>query len=296
VQGWASVNGALNTNGPVGDILLPGSALQQPFATTKYKLEMNLDASASTGAIFSTPMEAYDSLGNQHVLTATFTKTGANAWSYDISIPGADLTSGTAGTPSSVASGNFAFDSNGQLTTPPPPPPAANADLPIPVTGLADGAADINISWNIFDPETSQGFITQFSQTSAVSGNNQDGTPAAQLSKFVMSDDGKITAQYSNSQQKVVAQLALAGIRNPDTLVSMGNGELEASALTSLASIGIAGTGGRGGIVGGALEASTVDIAREFTNLIVLQRSYEANSKVVTAADQVTQATIQLKQ
>ena len=294
VQGWGAITGTPDTNGPAGDIVLPGSALRQPFATTKYKIEMNLDASAADGTPFSTPMEVWDSLGNKHVLTATFTKNGANTWDYNVDMKGEELTAGTAGTPSSLASGSFGFDSTGKLVLPAPPPTGAE-NIPLDITGLADGAADLTVNWNIFDG-SGQSFISQFAQASATSSNSQDGSPAAQLTKFVMNNDGKITAEYSNSQSRVVAQLAVAGIRNPDTLISVGYGALRASALTSLPSVGVAGTGNRGAVVGGALESSTVDIAREFTNLIVLQRSYEANAKIITTADQLSQATINLKQ
>ena len=91
-----------------------------------------------------------------------------------------------------------------------------------------------------------------------------------------------------------VGQVAIASIRNADTLIAQGNNNFQLSALTANPSIGVPGTGGRGLIVGGSIEASTVDIATEFTNLITYQRAYEANGKVVTSADQLSQDTINL--
>ncbi len=92
----------------------------------------------------------------------------------------------------------------------------------------------------------------------------------------------------------VVGQVALASVRNPATLIAAGNNNFQLSALTANPSIGVPGTGGRGTIQGGATEASTVDIATEFTNLIVYQRAYEANAHVVTTADTLSQDTINL--
>jgi flagellar hook protein FlgE len=110
-----------------------------------------------------------------------------------------------------------------------------------------------------------------------------------------MSDGGQVLAQYSNGMQQVVAQLALASVRNPDSLLSVGDNNYQASAHTALPSIGVPDTGGRGQILGGQLESSTVDIAQEFTRLIVLQRAYQANGKVVTSVDELSQDTINLK-
>jgi flagellar hook protein FlgE len=106
---------------------------------------------------------------------------------------------------------------------------------------------------------------------------------------------GTVLAQYSNGQQLVVAQLAMASIRNPESLLSVGENSYGLSARSALPAIGLPGTGGRGAILGGAVEQSTVDIAREFTNLIVFQRGYQANARVITSVDELSQETINLK-
>ena len=132
-------------------------------------------------------------------------------------------------------------------------------------------------------------------QPSAVSANAQDGSPAAQLIRVGLDDGGRILAQYSDGQQIVVGQLAMASIRNPESLVAVGNNNYQLSARSALPAIGTPGTGGRGTILGGAVEYSTVDIAREFTDLIVLQRGYQANTRIVTTVDELSQETINLK-
>jgi flagellar hook protein FlgE len=293
VQGWSQVNGQVNTNTPIGAITVPVGTLQAPRATALFSLDMNLNAAATVGsadATFSYPMEVVDSLGTSHVLTMTLTKTGGGAWNYSVSIPGEDLTGGTAGTPTVLTTGSLTFDSSGHLTA----PDITGRLIPIVATGLADGAADMNVNWDLYDSSTNAPRLTQFAQLSAVSSNTQDGRPAAQLVRVGLTDGGNILAQYSNGQQTVVGQVAMAGIRNPESLIAVGQNNFESSSLTATPAIGAPNTGGRGKILGGELETSTVDIATEFTSMIVYQRGYEANAKVVNTADQLSQDTINL--
>ncbi len=295
VQGWNQVNGVVDTNGAIGDITVPTGNLRQPFATTTFSADLNLNAAGVTGTpdgSFSTPIQVVDSLGSSHIVTISFTKTGPGAWSYEVTLPGGDLTAGTAGTPSSLTKGTLTFDAQGHLKT--PGPTDTGGAVAIKAPGLADGAADLAMNWNLY---TAKGVprLTQIAEPGAVSASAQDGTDGAQLVSVNISDGGTVLAQYSNGQQKAVGQLALASVRNQDSLLATGNNNYAPGALTSPPVIGAADTGGRGHIIGGALEGSTVDIAREFTNLITFQRSYEANAKVITAEDQLSQATIALE-
>jgi flagellar hook protein FlgE len=301
VQGWVAINGALNTNGAISNIVIPSGALRQPTATTTMSISANLDASAVVGsanASFSTPIQVVDSLGTTHVLTVNFSKTAANTWSYNVTMPGADVTGGTAGTPFPIpgATGTLTFNNKGVLITPAPPPPATNGVVPIAITGLTDGAKDMAVNWTLYDPTTLQPDITQYAQPSATASNQQDGLVAAQLVHVTMTNGGEIIAQYSNGQQSTIAQIALASISNPDTLIARGQNSFELGPGTAPPAIGVPQTGGRGQVLGGSLESSTVDIATEFTRLIVFQRSYEANAKVITTTDTLTQDTINLKQ
>ena len=136
-----------------------------------------------------------DSLGVTHVLTYTFTKTGSNAWDYDVSIPGEDLTGGTAGTPTSLASGSLAFDSAGALTSPAPGSPVNIATT----TGLTSGASDIVSDWSLYSPDGTS-LITQFAQTSAASSTSQDGILAAQLTGIKLGDNGTLMANFSSGK------------------------------------------------------------------------------------------------
>lgn len=290
VQGWTAVGGILNTTGAVKNIVVPTNALVTPSASTQFTLNLNLNSDGVVGqpsGSFSSPIQVVDSLGSTHTLTVTYTKTGPNAWSYNITIPGEDLSSGKPGVPSSVAKGNLTFNGQGQLTAPAPPNPVAVA-----ITGLADGAADLNVNWNVYTNGAAN--LTQFASASALSASTQDGVAAAQLTRVGLDTNGQVVAHYSNGTQLIVAQVALAGISNPDTLVSVGNNNFQTSASTATPVVGTAGTGPRGSIQGGALESSTVDIAREFTNLIIYQRAYQANSRVISTTDQIIQDLISL--
>lgn len=287
VQGWTEVNGKLDTNGPMGDLVIPVGSIKAPVASTTFQFDMNLNAAASLGPppdSFRTSIEIFDSLGSSHVVSVNFVKSAtANAWDYSISIPDADMAA-----PVAPLTGTMQFDSNGQLTS-----PDSTTAISFAIAGLANGASDINLTWDIFNGQTPR--VTQYAQPSAVSANSQDGEPSAQLIRVGIGDGGRVLAQYSNGVQSAIGQVAMASIRNPESLIAVGDSAFQLSERSALPAIGTPGTGGRGSILGGAVESSTVDIAREFTNLIVLQRGYQANTRVITTVDEISQETINLK-
>ena len=289
VQGWTQVNGVLDTNAPPSNITIPTGIVQPPVVTQNFSFDMNLDAAATPGttdATFATSVTVYDSLGNALVVTATFTEdpTTAGQWDYSVTIPDSDV----ANPPATPLTGSMNFGSNGVLTT----PAATDPSPQLQITGLADGAADMTLNWNLYNGTTPR--ITQFAQPSSVSAVSQDGSAAAQLTQVAIGAGGQILAQFSNGQQTVVGQLAMATIRNPDSLLAVGNNAYQLSAASALPAEGLPGTGGRGTVQGGSVESSTVNVATEFTNLIVYQRGYEANSKVINAVDELSQDTINL--
>ncbi len=288
LQGWASANGNVNTNAPIGDIVVPVGTLKPPQATSNLSVDVNLDAAGTAGpppTSFSTSLETYDSLGNSHTVTISFTRSAtANQWDYSFNFPSSDVTS-----PITPVTGTLTFDGGGHLTSPSLTDPAPT----LAITGLSSGASDMSIGWNIFNGATPR--LTQYAQTSSTSALTQDGSAASSLTHVGVSDGGKILAQFSNGTQSIVGQMAMATVRNPESLIAVGNSMFQLSARTALPAIGLPGTGGRGMVLGGAIEGSTVDIAKEFTNLIVFQRGYQANARVITAVDEVSQETINLK-
>jgi flagellar hook protein FlgE len=289
VQGWNSdASGNIDTNQPVSNLVIPVGSLEQPIATTTVTSNLNLNSSAAADSTstFSTPISIYDSLGTSHVLTLSFVKTGPNAWDYTASLPPADLADPTT---AQVATGSLVFNTDGSLDL-------TQTTNPVQFTlpAFADGATPGGqVTWNLAQANGA-GAITQYDQPSASSSSKQDGQAASQLVNVGLANGGAILAQYSDGQQVTVGQVALASIRNPDSLIAVGDNNFMLSEASAAPNIGVPGTGGRGNIQGGSIEASNVDIATEFTNLIVYQRGYEANGKVVSTADTLSQDTINL--
>lgn len=289
VQGWNAVNGVVNPNGATSNIGIPVGALVPATATTTMSVKVNLNAAVATtdpGASFSAPIQVVDSLGTKHTLNVSFQKTGANTWSYTVTAAAADLKDPNG---AKLASGALTFDGNGNLSK----PDAKSDPVAVKMTGLADGANDMNIGWNLFG-SSGAATLTQYAQASSVAGTSQNGLAAGQISGVGIENGGLVVATYSNGQQATIAQLALASIANPGTLVSVGNNNLQATGATAAPAIGPADTAGRGSIVAGTLESSTADMATEFTHLLNYERSYQAASRVITTADQLLQETVNL--
>jgi flagellar hook protein FlgE len=299
IQGWTATGAVLDTNGPIGDIQLPNGTLSAPVATKNVSLTGNLDSRATGGTVFSQPITAYDTLGAPHTLTVTFKKdaTTANQWAYSVTMAPSDFSTPPTD-PVEVASGTIAFDpATGQLSTPAFDPQNASAgQISITTstqTGLASGGNMEDITWSLYNP-AGKSLLTQVAQDSGISANSSDGSAPAQLSQVSMSNGGQIMALYTNGQSVALGQVALASIINPNSMLAVGNNDFQASGTTAPIVIGTSGSGGRGDIIGGSLEQSTVDIAQEFSLLLTLQNTYQANSRVVTTANQMLQQTVSL--
>jgi flagellar hook protein FlgE len=285
VMGYPAVNGVVNTSAALAPINVNQSVNIPAVATSSFSMDTNLNAGASSGDTFSTPITVYDSLGNSQQLTATFTNTGANSWSYSFTIP-ASATGGT-GAATTVGSGTLTFNSSGQLTSP------SNPVTGIKISGLADGAATMNLTWNLDGTGTTP-TITQQAATSATSSTSQNGYGVGTLTGYTVLSDGTVQGQFSNNQTMALGQVAVASFANVQGLTQTGNGDYQATFSSGAAVIGQAGAGGNGTITGGAVEESNVSLSTEFANMIVAQQGYEANAKALTTMDQISQATIQL--
>ena len=297
VQGWNENNGVLTVGGTAPNaIQLGANSTSAPIATTKMSFNANLNAASTTAAgatEISVPVSTVDSLGTSHTVQVNFKKTAtANTWDYEVTIPGEDLTAGTAGTPYVLQSGSMAFDSTGKLIshTDTSGTSLPSAPITFSATGLTDGASNMNVSWSLVSNDPAQTpLLTQFTQNSQYDAATQDGLPSGQITKVGMAAGGQLVASFSNGQTRPIAQLAMAKFVNNDALIGVGNNNFAASVLSSAPSIGTAGTKGIGQVISGALEGSNVDVASQFTNLITYQRGYQASSKVITTADQMLQ-------
>jgi flagellar hook protein FlgE len=298
VMGYPAVNGVVNTNAPLTAINIPIGQVQQPQATTTLNMTANLDAASDTGTAFPAQVTVYDSLGVSHVATVTYTQTSANTWSYSVALPASEFTSGT----STPVTGSMAFDSSGNLSSITPTGGTQTtvgsaagdiSSIPLSFTGLADGAADLNMKWNLLGTSGTPS-ISQVDTASAVSATTQDGYASGQYQSFTIGSDGTVTATYSNGQQQAVGQVALANVANVQGLQLLGDGDYATTLASGTAAVATSGASGLGTMQDGALEESNVNISAEFSDLIIAQRAFEANSKAVTTFDTVTQETIQM--
>ena len=137
--------------------------------------------------------------------------------------------------------------------------------------------------------------VTQFASPSTTKAVSQDGYTMGYLESFSIDNSGVITGVYTNGVRRKLAQIAVAVFTNPGGLEKVGENRYVVSNNSGAPIIGEAGTGGRGGIVAGALEMSNVDLADQFTDMIVTQRGFQANSRTITTSDQMLQELLTLK-
>jgi flagellar hook protein FlgE len=235
----------------------------------------NLDSGTATGSVATSTVTAYDSLGNAHTINLTFTKTStANTWS----VTGSEPTMPTATPATATTPPTIAFTSNGLVDT----------------TSATNGLIDINLATTT-GSTTPLAFkidmrsFTQFAGTSSVTTRANTGAPAGALVSFAVGSSGEVSGIYSNGSTQRIGQLALASFANPGGLQRSGQNLWSTSAASGDALIGVPNDGGRGSVSTGTLETSNVDLAQQFTNVIIAQRGFQASSRVITASDQLLQ-------
>jgi len=285
VMGYPAVNGQISQMQGLSAINVGSGYSSPPNATASVQFTTNLNANAAVGDSYPTTVTVYDSLGQSHVLTYQFTKTGSGAWNYDVSIPGSDV--GSANPTVSLASGALQFDGNGNLTNP------ATDVTGINITGFTDGASPQTFAWNLYSGGAVT--LTQVASPNSTTAVHQDGYSSGSLQDFTIGSDGVIEGTFSNGKSIALGQLVLANFPNVQGLVRSGGNLYQSSLASGAPAIGAPGTGGRGTVSGGALELSNVDIANEFSQLITAQRGFEANARTITTFDEIMQDTINLK-
>jgi flagellar hook protein FlgE len=295
VQGYTTfdpVTKELINSGAPGDIVVPPSVLRPPVASTQFSATTNLNAQAAVGDSFSSAIQVYDSLGQAHVTTMKYTNTGPGAWNYELSVDGAEVSGGTPGTPSVLKTGTLSFDGTGTLTA---VDGGAPANVSITTPAWTNGATASTLSWNVLSAGSSP-LLTGFASPSATSSITQNGMPAGTVTNISISADGSIVANIGAGQTTTIGQIALVTFNNPEGLIKIGSNRFTEGPEAGVRNIGVAGTGGRGTLIGAALEQSNVDMAHEFTQMILAQRGYQANGKMVTVSDQLLLDTINMKQ
>lgn len=272
VQGYGvNANGTLENS--LSSITIDSSSFMSPEATSLVELKGNLDAGLENGETSRLHYTVKDSLGNDHELELLFTKTGANQWDYDIS------SLSNSGSVNSGIAGSLDFNSDGTLNT----PNLLSFTLD-PTTGAALGQ---QLTLDIND-------ITQVSSASTVAVDTMDGHAEGYLESFNISPAGEVIGVYTNGEINLLSQLAIATFSNNGGLTKAGNNLYQASNNSGIPNIGLAGDG-RGVLAAGALEMSNVDLSEEFTEMITAQRSFQANTRIITTSDEILQELVNLK-
>jgi len=280
VMGYGAVAGAVNLNGGLVPITLPVSSTENAQATQNLSMTTSLNATAAAGTSFTSTATLYDSLGQSHLATVTYTKASSTSWGYAITLPSGDA----SGTPLNNT-GTLTFDSSGKLTA--PTGNVANVTFPT----VTDGASTLKFNFNIYDSNGNP-TISQTAAASNTSASSQDGFASGAYQGFAVDGAGVISAKFSNGNTAVVGQVAVALVSNPSGLTRAGSNNFSATNASGSVTVGTGGIAGRGAVEGLSLEQSNIDISAQFSELIIAQRAFEANSKTVTTFDTVTQEAI----
>ncbi len=275
VLGWKSdVNGKIDATQqitPASQLAIPvgGLTAVQPSSAVTFGGNLSAESTTATGA-YTRSVKVYDSLGEPQTITASFTRAAAaNTWNWSAS--------GDAG---ATGSGSITFDTSGKET-------ATTGTITLTPT---DGAA----TGQVITPNF--GSVTQISGSSSAAPTDQNGFGPGTLQSFSIDQSGAITGNFNNGLTRILGQVALSDFPNPAGLERNGGNTFRPSINSGLASVGQALTSSLGKISTGYLEQSNVDLSNEFTNMIVTQRGFQANTKIVTTVDQMLNEVIQIKQ
>ncbi len=327
VQGWTAEKVAgkdyINTAADVGDLKIPVGSKDPAAATSEVDLACNLDKrtkviapGAGPGDIrkgtWSIDKTIYDTFGNTHKMRIDFTKVPntANQWKGTVVIDpdGAAPTNTTASIGGAAANANtftVTFSNLGVLQS------ATDTQGAV----VNNGALDVNVGFNVPNtaPNAAGGPVrqtfklklgtvgsvvesmTQFAEKSSTKAYKQNGYPMGYLENFKIDQSGNITGVFSNGTNRLLGQIAMASFTNPGGLEKAGESTYAVSNNSGDPNISNSGVAGKGKIIAGALEMSNVDLAEEFTNMIVTQRGFQANTKIITTSDQMLQDLLTLK-
>jgi flagellar hook protein FlgE len=276
-----------------GDLAL-GGRQSPPVPSSLANMTLNLDSSKAVPppfdpadpqntSTYATSITVTDSTGASRHVDLYFRNGGGSpaTWEVHAMADGGDLAGGTAGTPMEIGTGTLTFDTDGKLM-------AQSMSITASFNGATPNQA-INLDFgdDIASGGTGLGGTTSFASASTVSAADVDGRGAGNLTDISISDDGTIEGIFDNGERRKLAQVALADFASLEGLERAGDGLVVETTASGKALIDVAGAGGRGSLVSGALEASNVDLGTELVTLIAYQRAFQANAKTVTTADEM---------
>ena len=280
VQGWMAENGEIDTNQTPGDLEIPIGDSITGQQTTSTRFVGNLDSRLEEGTTRTSTVDIYDSLGARHTIELELEKQATNQtspWEVSlVSINGEDPGDFNA---SLDPSEELVFDSDGIYES-------GEVGLVFdPGGGAADGqTVDLDFSR-----------MSQSAGETTIDGSSEDGYEFGFLDSFGIDNRGIITGNYTNGINQEIGQVGIANFSNASGLVKEGDTIFRESANSGEAQFGEATVGGRGEIAPGTLEMSNVDLADQFTNMIITQRGFQANSRSITTSDEMLQELTNLK-
>lgn len=322
VQGWMATTDAngikqVKSNGQTEDLVIPVYGKNEARETSYVRYKCNLDSKKPVlpqnatpqmiaSAAVTTSIDVYDKLGNAHRMTMNFWHTGTNEWTASAAMSNVD-----ADMTLDIAAGanqqNQANPSTRMILRFSPEGKVIGVSDEATPDGINQGKLEAMLNYRLNGDPTVRSIrldmgtagmiegVTQFSSQSTTKAVEQDGFSMGYLESFGIDNSGLITGVYSNGTKQAVGQVAMAVFTNPQGLTAAGDNTYEVSNNSGMANEGAAGSAGRGKIVAGTLEMSNVDLSDQFTDMIVTQRGFQANSRTISTCDQMLQELINLK-
>ena len=301
LQGWATDSQGVVTNATTQDLVSSletvniGGLNSTTAPTGNVSTTLNLPETAATGSTETTNLTIFDSLGVGHLLTVNWTaNAAANTWDYTVDVTNPDGTVNTI----AGASGQMIFNGNGQLQsvdgTAGAAGTAGTSTIPVLAADFGNGSnlSNIVINWGNFGSTSGLGQVSGDYQAVTL---NQDGSGPSSLTGVDVDSEGFVTAQFANGETRIVYKLALAQVPAATQLKAHSGNTYSLSAGSGDLVLTEAGQLGAGLFESAALESSTVDLAEEFTDLIITQRSYSAATRIITTGDELLDEIIRVK-
>lgn len=279
VLGWMSTDGkTVNTDtGNLVPISLKNWSSINPATTTQLEIGGNLNASTAINGTISYNILVYDSQGGSHIATLTFTRTDASTWNWGVSSSDPAISSITG-------SGTLTFGADGKIAPNTTATGTLTFNMNTTVTNANIGPVSLDLSK-----------LTMFSSETDLRELSKDGNEAGSLESINIDKYGVVSGIYSNGRRQIIGQIAIADFQNPIGLEKIGNTMFINTVNSGDPMIGTAGTATRGAINPGTLEMSNVDLANEFADMIVTERGFQANAKIITTSDEILQDLVNMK-
>jgi len=288
----------------LADIRVPRNSIPAK-STSHVDIHVNLDARTQvTGPLdmlrpdetsnFTASVQVFDSIGNAHPVGVYFNRKSNSEWEWSALTDGSNLQGGKAGIPEALAKGKLTFDEDGKMI---------ESEQSVENTSFANGAvANQKLKFDfgeVLDPSgktpAKADGTSMYGSKSSLFRNGQDGWAAGYLTDTLIDEDGAISGVYTNGQNRLLGQLALARFDASEKLTKVGENQFRETVGSGQAFVGRPNENGRGTVATRSLEASNVDIAKEFVQMIKTQRGFQASAKSITTANEMLDEVINIR-